>query len=438
MVVGSKGQSKAFRRLGLASLGTVIALWAQGAAAADAPSATTPAAPEPIDYVRVCDAQGTGYFYIPGTQTCMRISGLVYYEYWVNGSDGYNQPGWYNRDLAGSLSYVRSELFVDARTATEFGDLRSHIDLRFNNYDANGSVDRTYPGNQTNLNLYQGYISWNGFTAGRIQSFYDFFTGSTYEENYEPAWSDNKLNVFAYTYKVNDGLNATVSIEDTAERRYGIINAPGYFTGTQSLGYAGARYPDIVGQLNWTQSWGAVQLAAASHDVMATEDAGYGVDSSKMGWAVGLGAQFNLPFLGSGDSITFQGNITQGALSYAAVNAIGPTALVSANTPAGADAIVVDQNGTNALQLANAWSFGGGLTHNFSPQWQLNLGASYLDVSNLTNAYDFTNTDFQANVVFTPINNFSIGAEVEYKYITPSTGPTGNALTTLVHFERDF
>ena len=45
-----------------------------GAQAADAVVA---AAPEPMEYVKVCDAFGTGYFYIPGTETCLKIGGMV-------------------------------------------------------------------------------------------------------------------------------------------------------------------------------------------------------------------------------------------------------------------------------------------------------------------------------------------------------------------------
>ncbi|MDG3580708.1 porin, partial [Rhizobium sp. YJ-22] len=46
-------------------LGSAAALAAvSGAQAADAIVA---AEPEPMEYVRVCDAYGTGYFYIPGT-----------------------------------------------------------------------------------------------------------------------------------------------------------------------------------------------------------------------------------------------------------------------------------------------------------------------------------------------------------------------------------
>ena len=37
---------------------------------------------EPVDYVRVCDAFGVGYWYIPGTDTCIKLGGSV--EFTVN------------------------------------------------------------------------------------------------------------------------------------------------------------------------------------------------------------------------------------------------------------------------------------------------------------------------------------------------------------------
>ncbi len=59
-------------------LGSVAALAAvSGAHAADAIVA---AEPEPVEYVRVCDAYGTGYFYIPGTETCLQISGYIRFQ----------------------------------------------------------------------------------------------------------------------------------------------------------------------------------------------------------------------------------------------------------------------------------------------------------------------------------------------------------------------
>src|ERR1044072_1914001 len=54
-------------------IGSAAALVAvSGARAADA---VVVAEPEPVEYVRVCDASGAGVLYIPGTETCLKISG---------------------------------------------------------------------------------------------------------------------------------------------------------------------------------------------------------------------------------------------------------------------------------------------------------------------------------------------------------------------------
>jgi hypothetical protein len=53
-------------------LGSAAALAAvSGARGADA---VVIAEPEPVEYVRVCDTYGAGFYYIPGTETCMSIS----------------------------------------------------------------------------------------------------------------------------------------------------------------------------------------------------------------------------------------------------------------------------------------------------------------------------------------------------------------------------
>ena len=48
------------------------------ASAADLPARTKGPA---VEYVRICDAYGTGYFYIPGTETCLKVFGQVRAEY---------------------------------------------------------------------------------------------------------------------------------------------------------------------------------------------------------------------------------------------------------------------------------------------------------------------------------------------------------------------
>jgi hypothetical protein len=44
--------------------------------------------PEPVEYVRVCDAYGAGFFYIPGTETCLQISGYVWYQIGASSKQG--------------------------------------------------------------------------------------------------------------------------------------------------------------------------------------------------------------------------------------------------------------------------------------------------------------------------------------------------------------
>src|SRR3712207_8271092 len=54
-----------------------VAVIGGGAQAAALPAKTA----APVEYVRVCSTHGTGFFYIPGTETCLRIGGRVRAEY---------------------------------------------------------------------------------------------------------------------------------------------------------------------------------------------------------------------------------------------------------------------------------------------------------------------------------------------------------------------
>ena len=59
-------------------LGSAAALVAvSGARAADA---VVIAEPEPVEYVRVCDVYGTSFYYIPGTEICLKVGGYMRYD----------------------------------------------------------------------------------------------------------------------------------------------------------------------------------------------------------------------------------------------------------------------------------------------------------------------------------------------------------------------
>src|SRR5690606_20562044 len=75
------GQKMNIKSLLLGSAAALVAV--SGARAADA---VVVAEPEPAEYVRVCDVYGAGFYYMPGTETCMKVSGHVRYQYNFNGN----------------------------------------------------------------------------------------------------------------------------------------------------------------------------------------------------------------------------------------------------------------------------------------------------------------------------------------------------------------
>jgi hypothetical protein len=100
-------------KLGTLLLGTAAGLMVASAAqAADLPGEPVPAA---VDYVRVCDTFGAGFFYIPGSETCLNIGGRVRFTV--------------RYDDAPDDIFVRTDgrVHFDARTSTEYGQLRSFI-----------------------------------------------------------------------------------------------------------------------------------------------------------------------------------------------------------------------------------------------------------------------------------------------------------------------
>ncbi len=143
-------------------LGSAAALAAvSGAQAADAIVA---AEPEPMEYVRVCDAFGTGYFYIPGTETCLKIGGYVRTQ--VDGRSDFNIDGVATTAgrSAGYRTNTRAQLRLEAKSDTELGTLASRITLRANTNDTDRG-DTFY--------LEETYIELGGLRVGQFYNYFD-------------------------------------------------------------------------------------------------------------------------------------------------------------------------------------------------------------------------------------------------------------------------
>ena len=355
-----------------------------------------PAEPAAITYVRACTAFGDGYLVVPGTDTCFQINGYTVAEWHVFGGDkASRQPGFYG-DQDANVGYIKANLAWNAATNTEIGLVRTYAKFEL--------VDTATFGGLV-YNLKAAYVEFGGLTFGRLQSMFDFITGTTYADLYEPAWSDNQNTVLAYTGTLAEGLTATLSIEDAVTRRTGIIGVGG-----GDWGYApGARMPDIVGALAFEQGTTQAKLMAVLHEVRADRRA----RAAEMGWTVAAGAIFNVPFTGKGDQAMLQASIGQGALNYNATNPIGPGRFF-----AGADARVIGRR----LVLADVWAVGAVFDHYWTDEWVTELNGSFLDVDQAGRAYDFRNIDAQLNLSFAPVDGLKFTSEAEYKVIDRSKG----------------
>jgi hypothetical protein len=149
-------------------LGSAAALAAvTGARAADAIVAPEP---EPVEYVRVCDTYGTGYYYIPGTEICLRVGG--YFRYDIGGGDLLGDDIDADGDADRWHKRSRFMLRIDAREETELGTLEGRADIKFN-----------YQTNATDLpaNLSVGadriWVKLGGLLIGMDDSFFDRYLG---------------------------------------------------------------------------------------------------------------------------------------------------------------------------------------------------------------------------------------------------------------------
>src|SRR5215475_770934 len=160
-------------------LGTAAGLVAvSGAQAADMPVKAAP-----VQYVKICSLYGDGFYYIPNTDTCIKMGGYlrVQAEYNMGGggvpagdsAGGQAGQGRFTRDLTNDINYrVRGAISWDIRQQTEYGTLRTYIRFGAEN------TTPTSTGSGTTFNPFwdRAFIQFAGFTVGRSQSFFDLVT----------------------------------------------------------------------------------------------------------------------------------------------------------------------------------------------------------------------------------------------------------------------
>jgi hypothetical protein len=398
-----------------------------GAQAADVPMDKA----EAVEYVKVCTEFGAGFFYIPGTDTCLKLSGRV---------DAYYQ---FADDLGKRTNDVTSfghlgRINFDARSATDLGTLRSFIEL---NATSSGAK------------VGKAFIQLGGLTAGFAASAYNFYDtnyGNTiFSGYYAPSVTTNLLS---YTATFGGGFYATLSIEDNKVRR-GTINAgnqvvsaaPNLYA-SGGTGYAGQQIPDIVAAIGASQSWGNAQIMAAAHQIRYTDmvvdtngtvagGTASGHAGDDYGFAVGAGVGIDLPFA-AGGRFAIEANYADGALSYLGATALGPDSYQGVNTSG-----VISSDNSKGYAIASEFQVG------FSPSLTGTLFGSYanVDIGNGGFSNQVDNVEsyiLGANLVYTVVKGLTVGAEVSYSntdtaYVS-STGSSVDAFAGGIRIQRDF
>ena len=421
---------KMVKSLILGSAAGLIAV--SGAQAADLPVKA-----KAVEYVRICSLYGAGFFYIPGTDTCIKLGGYLRVDTTLGGGNMYGQPaysgdtGQRNRYWDTIDSRSRMALTIDTRTATEYGVVRTfgQGDFQFQNFTTANPAVLTAPGvNSALLSGASGgyvavemvFIQFAGFTFGKSASAYATpwhgYPGNNNSFLMGGHDTVTGVNNIQYTAQFGNGVSGTIGLDEpTVFNRTAVwnlstaVSATNAFAinnvGTGVNSYGGTHAPDIVGNIRVDQAWGLFQISAAAHLVNASYNtlAAGGVPNNlselsghpddKWGGSVMAALQIkNLP-TGAGDDfkidVSYAKGDTKNVISTSAGSPsfamFGGTGVAGAYQSVGfgatSDGVYLPGvGGTNGIILTQAWGVRGAFNHNWDPYWSTSLWGSYASV----------------------------------------------------------
>src|SRR6266568_974879 len=264
-------------------------------------AADLPVKAKPVEYVKICTLYGEGFYYIPGTDICLKIGGYVRANYRWNTTGG-GQPhytaagGAQDRSVNPYSTQHRASFNFDSRTQTAYGTLRTYVSVNIDNQDA-GSVS---------VNPTRAFIQWAGFTFGHTKSFTD--TPGT-------PGDDTFKSLFQTQNQSDTGANGTNQIAYTWELGNGMALNVG---GNPATAFGPYQHPTPWVNFAVNQAWGRFGVSAIFNKVNATYytstatglgncpvgqtgTSGCGSPDDKWGWAVLSGIDIKAPWSGPGD-----------------------------------------------------------------------------------------------------------------------------------------
>jgi len=440
-----------------AVLATVV-----GAQAADLPSKKA----APATYVKICDAYGAGFFFIPGSDTCVKLGGYVRAQYdYTPGKDTIvlkdyaftNAAGKPQTYLAGSVQQsaknqsetgyeVRGRVDIDARTPTSMGVARTFVRLRAANTsgirnttitnigeikDSAALSNKLTPGygqsdsSVTTITAESAMVQWAGFTFGVGPENYAFMPSVIYAGT---PWAGfpSGMKQIAYTANLAGGWSATLAIEDSNDFGY------------KQLAYdrpSTAAY--VVGNVRLDQAWGFAVLHgmfgnnSLNQNSVDGSDANLNGTKNYSGWAVGGTVSYKLPMIAAGDQVWITANYANGLTGAL----LGSSGLSNLSTSGAhrifggvlrVDSNVVQTNNVTAALLTPAtfgttkgWNLGAVYTHYWAADLRSNFSAAYVELSPPTSTKPDTwgkgkAWEVSGSVIYSPAKDLDIGLEVQY------------------------
>jgi hypothetical protein len=300
---------------------------------------------------------------------------------------------------------TRAAVSVDLRTQTEYGTLRSYMDVgaQWSASFAGSTADNNATTADT-LWVDRGFIQFAGFTVGRIRSYFDINSFAPYGySNVRMSGDTGALGIYglAYTAQFGNGVTASLSFEDNGQASGGRghltsnMALADFALGTTSFDNRGQQAPDVVGALRIDQAWGYAQVSAALHDASggyytpAGINTGCGVGancttnghpSDKYGFAVSGGFTLNDILGFKGDTFGLQAAYSQGAAGYV-TRATGAWQMYGSGNNAGFGWVtdgVYDTNGS--VELTTVWGINGYAQHLWNPRWRTSIYGGYVEI----------------------------------------------------------
>src|SRR5262245_15299876 len=373
-------------------LGSAAALTVIGSAQA----ADLPVKAKPVQYVKICSLFGEGFYYIPGTEICLKIGGYVQADYgWNRGGQGQpaytGGPGAQDRTVNPYSSRHRAHFNFDSRTQTAYGTLRTYVAVHIENRDINSVT----------VSPARAFIQWAGFTFGHTKSFTDI-PGTPGPDSFRSihqtqAQSDtgaNGTNQIAYTWELGNGMTLNLGADERRTKALANLSTANVIAVGSNPGTAFGPYQHPTPWVNFAinQAWGRFGVSAIFNKVNATYYSGgaacaqqgttqCGSPDDKWGWAVLSGIDIKAPWSGPGDHFGGYFNYGVGAAAYAGGSNIASPGLFGAGNTVALGFITDGVYITNGqIELTTTWTAGAGYEHFWLPNVSTAVYGTYTQV----------------------------------------------------------